>query len=130
MFGVSSKKVQRMPLHPLSLDTLKDLDMGKAHEAFNVHVRRVAQDCLDRPGDPKPRTVNMQITFIPILDEAADCSEVKAAIQVTSKIPSHRTKVYSFGLRRNGTLVFSEDSPTNVAQNTIFDGLDDEGDAE
>lgn len=113
-----------MSVHVLTLDSLEKLDMGKANEGFALHLKRAALDCMDRPGDDKERKVVLEIAVKPLMLPDGSCDEVKAQIQVFSKIPNHRTKVYSFGLRRNGSLVFSEDSPDNVNQTTLMD--DDE----
>lgn len=117
-----------MAIKALTLESLKDLDYGKAFVAFQAHLTRAAQDCLDRPGDQKARSVQFQIALVPVLDPGTlDCSTVKAQIQVTSKVPVHRTKVYEMGLRKNGGLVFSEDSPEAIDQTTFFDGEPDDG---
>lgn len=44
-----------MPIHQLSLEALDRLDLGKIAEAFKVHLKRVAADCYDRPGEITPR---------------------------------------------------------------------------
>lgn len=108
-----------------TLDNLRHLDFGKAAEAFNQQIRRVANDCLDRPGDANPRKVNMEVMVKPAVNDDGSCDRVKLQIQVTSKVPSLRTRVYDVGLRKNGILAFSEDSPENFDQTTIFDGDED-----
>lgn len=113
-----------MSIHALTLDSLKHLDLGKADAGFKTHLERAARDCMDRPGDDKKRKVILEIAMEPLMLPDGTCDEVKAQIQITSKIPSHRTRVYSFGLRRNGTLTFNEDSPDNVNQTTMLE--DDE----
>jgi hypothetical protein len=116
---------ETMAIHQLSLKALEHLDMGKALEAFNLHVARVARDCMDRPGDSKPRTVTLKMGFTPVMQSDGNCDEVKAQIHVSSAVPTHRTKVYSFGLRRNGSLVFNEDSPDAIDQATMFEEDED-----
>lgn len=113
-----------MPLKKFGLDTLKDLEAGKAHQAFNLHMTRAAQDCFDRPGDDKARTVIMQVDIKPVLDDDGSCSEVKAQIQVRSKVPTHRTRVYSFGLHSHGHLSFNEDDPMDISAPTMFEDED------
>lgn len=108
-------------LHQLTLDSLKDLDSGKAAVAFENHLRRVASDCYDRPADATSRKVTMEIAFTPVMEPDGSCSEVKAQIHVKSSVPTHRTKVYSLGLRPNGNFVFSEHSPDNINQPTLMD---------
>ncbi len=112
----------------MTLKTLHLLDYGKAAEALQTHLRRAAVDCLDRPGDAKARKVTLQFEIVPVLEPDGDCTEVRVTIQAISKMPTHCTKPYSMALRKNGSLGFSEDSPENVGQTTIFDGeiADDE----
>ena len=110
-----------MPLHSLTLENLESLDLGKAAIAFNQQIRRVAEDCLDRPGDGNARKVTLEVVVKPETNDDGSADRVKLQIQVTSKIPSYRTRVYDLGLRKNGVLVFSEDSPENFDQTTMFD---------
>jgi hypothetical protein len=108
-------------LRELTLESLRQLDMGKVHEAFQLHLKRAVVDCLDRPGDDKPRKVLMEVTIVPETDDTGDCYDVKTQIHVSSVVPKHRTKVYSMAPRRNGSLAFNEDSPENVNQSTMFE---------
>lgn len=110
-----------MPMLQFGLETLRDVDGGKAAIALDRHIKRAATDCLDRPGDPKPRSVTLQIEVIPRLDsDGLDCNEVECRIFVSSKVPPHHTKPLSFGLRKNGILVFNPDSPDAVDQKTLL----------
>ncbi len=111
---------------PLTLASLVDLDMGKATLAFQQHLARAAADCIDRPGDTKPRKVILEISMVPVIENDGSCDEVNSQICVSSKVPRHQTKVYSFGVRKNGSLVFNPDSPDNVSQGTFT--MEDEGD--
>lgn len=111
-----------MALQAFTLENLENLDLGKASVAFNQQIRRIAADCLDRPGDGNARKVQLEVVAKPVTNDDGSCERVKLQIQVTSKIPSYRTRVYDLGLRKNGVLVFSEDSPENFDQTTMFDG--------
>ena len=113
-----------MSVMPVSLSNLKSLDDGKAAAAFDAHLQRIARDCLDRPGDGTARSVTLQVAVKPIMESDGSCDRVDAQISVKSSVPQHKTKVYNFGLHRNGQLAFSEMSPDNYDQSTIFD--DDE----
>lgn len=109
-----------------TLESLKDLDGGKALLAFQTHVHRAAVDCMDRPADAKPRKVLLQVEILPVMEPGGDCTEVALTIQAKSVIPPHQTKAYSMGLRRNGVLVFNPDSPDHVDQTTFpMNGDDD-----
>lgn len=63
-------------IREVSLDTLKELDGGKAWHAFQRHVRRAAMDCMDRPGDAKPRKVVLELELTPVTEDDGDCNEV------------------------------------------------------
>lgn len=115
-----------MSLDQFTLAKLEDLDGGKAFIAFQRHLTRAANDCLDRPNDGKPRTVTLKVALVPAPDPEGDCTEVKAQIFAESAVPKHRTKVYSFGLRKNGILVFNNDALDNVSQTTLLPEGDDE----
>jgi len=108
-------------LKQFTLDNLNDLDGGKAALAFEHHVRRAALDCMDRPGDDKARTVTLQVSLKPVMEPGGDCVEVEAQIHAKSTVPPHKTKPYSFGLRKNGVLVFNPDATDAVDQATLLD---------
>lgn len=111
-----------MPILQFSLETLRELDGGKAAIAFDRHIKRAAIDCSDRPGDPKARTVSLCIELTPRIDaDSLDCSEVECKILVNSKVPPHHTKPLSFGLRKNGVVVFNPDSPEAIDQKTMYE---------
>lgn len=103
-----------------NLDNLSELDGGKAALAFEQHVRRAAIDCMDRPGDNKPRKVTLEVSLTPVMQPNGDCVEVEAQIQARSTVPPHKTKAYSFGLRKNGVIVFNPDSPDAIDQQTLI----------
>lgn len=110
-----------MSVHQFTLRSLEDLDGGKAYAAFALHLKRAAVDCMDRPADGKPRKVLLEVALVPVIEPDGGCSEVKAQIYAKSTVPTHRTKVYSFGLRKNGVLAFNEDSLEAIDQTTMFD---------
>jgi hypothetical protein len=111
-----------------TLESLRELDGGKAQLLFEQHVRRAALDCQDRPGDSAARKVTLTVTIKPVLQDDGDCSEVHGTVDVASAVPKHKTRAYSLGLRRGGKLVFNPDSLGNVNQATFLDGDDDGGD--
>lgn len=114
-----------MAVQQFSLQALQDIDMGKVMEAFNLHIARASRDCMDRPGDGKARSVTLQLAFVPVLQPDGSCDEVKTQIHISSKVPTHRTKVYSLGLRRNGSLVYNPESLDAIDQTTMFNGDDE-----
>jgi hypothetical protein len=115
-------------IREVTLDSLKALDGGKAWHAFQTHIKRAALDCMDRPGDGKGRKVTLELELTPVMEADGDCVEVACTIRAASVVPKHQTKPYSFGLRRNGSLVFNEDSPTSVNQMTMLEDEESEDD--
>jgi hypothetical protein len=114
--------------HKVSLDSLGLLDEGKGAAAFQALLDRAADDCDDRPGEPKPRKVTLEIEMVPVLEADLQCTEVKAVVKAKLTVPQFSTKEYSFALRKTNKgsiLVFSEDSPSNVNQGTLGLGDDD-----
>jgi len=118
-----------MALHKVSLDSLGLLDEGRGAAAVQALLDRAADDCDDRPGDPKPRKVTLEIQCIPVLEANLECTEVKAVLKAKLTLPEFTSKEYSFALRKTSKgsmFVFSEDSPSNVNQQTL--GLGDDND--
>lgn len=112
-----------MGLINLSLETLKDLDFGAAEAAFRQALERAVQDCLDRPGDDRARKILLQMTLKPvkvIRGNTIDCDGARGLFQVRCKIPDWETREVDFGVRNNGTLYFSPESPDNHRQGTLL----------
>lgn len=109
-----------MSFKALDLSNLAALDGGKGVEAFALHLRRAALDCYDRPGDDTTRKVTMEVLLKPRMEADGSCSEVLGQIKAHSSLPRHTTKVYSFGIKPNGTLMFNEDSPTSINQGSML----------
>lgn len=115
-----------MAVHQLNLQTLKDqLDGGRLGAAWDAELKRIAQDCEDRPGDDKPRKVNLEVVMQPVKDEAGLCEEVWVKVHVTSSVPKRRSKPLRLGVRRGGMLVFNDMSEDNPNQRTIDEYLGD-----
>lgn len=113
-------------IREVTLANLDKLDDGKASIAFQRHLQRAVADCLDRPNDAKARVVVLKVAIVPVVEQDGGCREANAQIHVESKVPVHRTKTYSFGVRANASMVFNEDSLDDVSQKTIFDNEPDD----
>lgn len=113
-------------LREIDFATLADMDDGKLNLVLRHHVKRASEDCQDRPADNKPREVIVKLTFVPIMEDDGDAYDAGMQVCVSSKVPTHKSKAYSVGMRRNGTFVCNLNSLGNVNQNTIdFDGDDE-----
>lgn len=111
----------------LSLDSLKELDMGKVQMAFNHELTRTVKDCVDRPGDTNPRKVAIELSLTPQIDkDTGQCEGVHGEFKVRSKTPDRVSKVYDFGLNKKGQLYFNAESPENHRQYGLGE-MDSEG---
>lgn len=116
-----------MGVHALNLKSLmENLDNGRVAEAFQQELRRCVADCEDRPADPKPRSVVIQLNLEPVaIDNGLD--SVNGKFVVTSTVPKRRSKQYNFAVRRGNQLVFNDLSDGNIHQGTLpLDNGDDD----
>lgn len=115
-----------MPFIQLSLESLEHLDDGRVAVAFQHELKRAVQDCIDRPSDKKPRTVTLELAIKPIVAPDSSIIEMEGAdgeFTVKSKVPTRKSKTYSFRSNKHGQLAFSSESPENADQ-TTFDDID------
>ena len=108
----------------LSADTLSKLDHGRAAAALNTAIQKAVRDCLERPGDDRARTVTLQMTVKPIsevIQNEISCEGATGQYKVKVAVPDWESQKLGFGVKQNGDLVFSENSPANHLQTTIFD---------
>lgn len=107
-----------MSLVQLSLDTVCKLD-PKAIKTFDRHLERIANDCYERPGDNKPRTITLKVVIVPMMSSSGECEKVDVQVQAESKVPPHTSLAFSCGLFPSGKIMFNEDAPDNFDQKTL-----------
>lgn len=106
-------------IHPLSLNSIDGiLGGGVVGKSFAAHMRRVVADMEDRPADDSAREVTIKFSAKPVMDEHGTLDEVRAQFHITSSVPKHKTKPYSFAVRGK-QLVFNDMSDDDVHQHTI-----------
>lgn len=111
-----------MPFIPLKLENLQKLDGGRVSVAFQQQLQRAVQDCIDRPGDDSVRTVALEVKFKPVIEtNTGACEGASGTFHIKSKVPERKSKTYDFGVKQNGELFWSENSPTVLDQSTIDD---------
>lgn len=110
-----------MTLIPVTLETIKDLDDGRVAAAFALELKRAVNDCMDRPGDANARNVYLECKLTPVIGDDGQCEGANGEFQIKSKVPTRKSKTYSFGLNKKGFLYFSDESPDNVNQTTIHE---------
>lgn len=108
-----------MQLQKLTLASLAEIDGGRLNEAFSQALKRVVDDCEDRPGVKKPRTVSIQLEITPVLDQDGMCDEAKVQGTVVDNVPKRKTKIWDMSLRKGGHLMFRPDSLDDAEQNTM-----------
>lgn len=101
------------------LKNLHELEGGKVNAAFNKHIARASADCKDRPLDGKPRVVTLQFELTPDPDQHGNCDKINLKVQAASKVPSHKTKPISLGLKHSGAMFFNVDSEDDVDQGSL-----------
>lgn len=113
-----------------TLANIGALDDARVETAFAQALSRVLADCVDRPGVETDRIINLQMRVCPVISEDGDLADTKVSFQVTDRIPTRKSKVYSMDIRRTSTngghrrqLVFNDMSEDNFDQKT-FDETD------
>lgn len=114
-------------LRQLTLAQVAEIDDGRIAAAFAQALKRVAQDCDDRPGDDRPRKIVLEMAFMPVLSEDGICDSVKSQCQIKDTIPTRKSRVYDFGLRKGGLFSYQPMALDNHRQATMFN--EDEGEA-
>lgn len=106
-------------IHEVKLDTLQNAAQGTIDVAFAHHIKRISEDCYDRPGCKTARTVTLLVKITPVIDEAGLCETTKMECEVSSSVPKHISRPIDCGIRKGGKLVFNDLSEDNVNQRTI-----------
>lgn len=109
-------------LTKFSLETMKDLDGGRATLTFDEQLKVAVRDCLERPGEQRARVVTLQMTMIPVAvveGNTVDCDGVNAVIKCTTKLPDHQARQVNFGIKNDGSLIFNKNSPNDHRQTTL-----------
>lgn len=115
-----------MARRELKLEELMHVDGGRIAVAFNQALARLAADCEDRPGDNKPRIVNLQCALIPVLDAQGQYEEAKTQFVISDSIPKRKSKIISLqptrktkGGKQTNSFAFNDLSEDDVHQKTI-----------
>lgn len=105
------------------LDSLADIDNGLLTEAFKQLRKYVVDDCVDRPGESKARTIDIRFEFIPKCDSVrvVDCDGVHVGVNMKAKLPDLKSKFYEMKPTRGGNLRFNVDNPEDADNPTLLD---------
>jgi hypothetical protein len=108
-----------MGMQPVTFSQLVQMDGGVMELAVNAALKRAAEDCEDRPGVKRARSITLKLEVLPRLDEDGICDEVLYAFVMNEKLPNRSSKEYTFGLRKNGVMSFNPDALENHNQHTF-----------
>ena len=111
----------------LDFSNLSVLDEGRIDKLLKKHIQNIAQDCIDRPGDPTARTMQLNFTVKPICTPEGYCENTFVEIECKSKVPVYRSQTFKMRVSRQG-LQFNQDFPDEIDQQPLF-GDDQESEA-
>jgi len=113
---------------PLSFSSLSELDDGRIDRLMMMHIRRIAADCMDRPGDKNKRKVTLDFHVEPVIDDDGQCEYTKVQIECRSKVPTYRSKPYEMRVSKAG-LLFNQDFPDSLDQPPLFQNPETESES-
>jgi hypothetical protein len=108
----------------LTLASIEDIDDGRVARAYAHELKRIVQDCMDRPGDKNARTVTLKAKVTPIPSTEAGILEMDGAeveFMIEGSVPKRKSKTYSLRANKQGQLSYSSNSPENADQTTFMD---------
>lgn len=117
----------RVELVPLSFENLENLDDGRQAVAFRRHMLRVAQDCMDRPGDSTARVITLKLSVKPVIGQDGQCERCFLEMEQKSSVPVHRSRPFEMEVTKGG-LLFNKDFPETLDQAPLFPGDESSGD--
>ena len=116
-------------LKQLCLGDLALVADGKLAAAVAIHLRKVTDDCQDRPGSDAARKVTIDFFITPSIDpDTGQCDDVNIEFEVGSKVPKHRTRPVNMKIRKSSQgpqLLFNDLSPDNADQRTLDEAAND-----
>jgi hypothetical protein len=111
---------------PLDFTNLAGIDDGRINRLLAMHLARVAQDCIDRPGDKTKRQVCLTFTVEPVVADDGQAETSRIEIECKSKVPVYRSRPYEMRLTKGG-FKFNRDFPDAIDQPSLYP-CDDEDD--
>jgi hypothetical protein len=113
----------------LTLAELPRLDGGKVEAAFNLALRKLAEDCDDRPGLDAARKLNFEIELKPTSDDHGVLEGVDLQWSIKPSVPKLQSRKQRLACRvteKGGQLTF--DDQTRDARQPALDDVGGEKD--
>lgn len=96
--------------------------MKQLRETFDELLKTLCRDCLDRPGETKPRELVLKLQMKP---DAADSDNLIVSPVLSAKMPSRKQDAYKMTTSVQGDLRFQPNFPMDPHQQDLFDDGDD-----
>ena len=103
----------------LTLDTLKDFDVGKAAVAWEKAMAQAVRDCIDRSGETKARKVTLEAVITPLPEQDGDVVDTYVEFVIKTNLPPKHTSARPLVTDRKGRMYFQPLAPDNPRQTTI-----------
>jgi len=87
------------------LENLASID-GHAADGFEKELKRIVEDCMERPLTDGKREVSLHVRIKPEPDKTGDCTRVELLFFVKSKMPARESDVFHPRVKKTGQLVF------------------------
>lgn len=111
--------MQVSDLDQLDYYALSVFDNGVPNQMLKNELKKISMDLVDRKGDATARTLNIQISFKPVLDPSGHLCHINAEIDTKAKVPPYRTQTYQLLATEKEGLFCNIESPTAVDQRTF-----------
>lgn len=107
-----------MALEKFTLGSLAKMDDGRLAIVFAHALKRIEDDCRDRPGVVDPRKITLNAILAPQVDQSGNLVSIDVKFEVNETIPKRSTQTYNMAVTRAGIL-YNEMSPDDVNQATL-----------
>lgn len=107
-----------MALEKFSLASLATIDSGRVKVAFDQALRRVEEDCRDRPIVDTARKVTITAIIKPNATEAGELASCDLRVEISDNLPKRQSQTYNMASTPGG-LLYDELSPEDVDQKTL-----------
>ena len=117
----------------LHLGNLESLSEGRIVKAFNAELRRVLDDCNQRPDDKAERVVNLQLFVSPIKPEFGDPVRGSLRFKIHSKLPPRPSNPFEVVIKEKLTpagnrimqMLVNSESEHDAENMTLDEAADD-----
>lgn len=109
-----------MAVEKFSFESLATIDEGRIREAFNQAMKRIRDDCYDRPGVEKAREVKLVMKMAPLQSGDGSLHSVEVWFEIDDNLPKRGSARYNMRAAQGG-LVYNELAREDAGQKTLDD---------